>query len=1244
MDRATVMPLLEVQYRILGPVEAIGPEGRALRCSGRSLQLLALLLINGARVTPADVAIDALWGEALPVHPANALQNVVSRLRGVLGEDAIAWRAEGYELRLVDADAVDARRFEHGVAEGAGAFARGEHAEASRLLSEALGLWRGAALQDLRYAPFATGEADRLEELRLTCVGARIDADLALGRHAELVAELQTLVGEHPLRESLRAQLMLALYRGGRQADALGAYRDARRVLADELGLEPSPELQALERDILCHQVGPPAAPAQRPSRREVVCVAADVRASERGAPLDPEVLQEVLERCHEALEAIGLRHGDPVRELRGHGMLAAFGVPVAHEDDALRAAHAALALRDRLAEIGAALAGDRGIELDARAGVTAGTALMADASRPSRLPVGDVIEEAARLAREAAPGEILIDDRTRALLGAAARTGRSSQGRHVLRGLRRPAAADRDSPLVGRERELRLLDEAFGRVTRRREPQLVTVIGEPGIGKSRLTRELAVRLAARATVLGGRCLPYGSGITYWPVREMVLQAAGGRPLEALTAGARDGRDAAASVAATLGLGEGAPGEATPWAFRRLFGALADRGPLVLLFEDVHWAEPPLLDLVDDLRAHLVDAPVLLLCLARPELLAARPAWDAGGATTVRLGPLSPDESRLLLAARSGLTASQRTAVAARAGGNPLFLEQLAVHVAERHGPPFLPPALHALLAARLDMLASRERSLLDAAAVEGEHFHLGSVLALVEDVPDVDARRSLDALVERELLLPAPAEIVGEQAWRFRHALVRDAAYESTPKAARAHGHERVASWLAGIEARVPEADARVGTHLEWAHRAAVEIGRATPELEALAARAARHLAEAGSRAHRRGDLPSEIAFLSRAAALRDREDPARAELLPALAAALFEAGSLDRAAEAAEEALATGEQLGLISVRWRAAVERERLHVFRNPEAVEPDASLAVVRRAVTALDALGDDLGLARAHYVGCELVWLKGFSEMGYRNAKRVLHHARRAGSGFETEAAISYMAWALVVNAVSVSDGIRECDSLQREATGRYAALTVRGFRAVLDAMAGRFELARSELATAREGIAELGFQQSLVWMAVFDAMAETLAGDAAAAERALQDAQRIAIDIGDRWFQSTILVDRAHAVLAQDRPEAAAEAVARIDDVPAPRDMEWRVKRHAARGKLAAVEGDPDRALREARAATALADSTEMFTFRADAHRDLAQVAARSHRPAEARAAAATALALYEAKENVAAAAQLRRR
>jgi DNA-binding SARP family transcriptional activator len=1196
-----------------------------------------MLLVDGARVVPADLAIEALWGDALPAHPANALQLVVSRLRRAIGEETIVRRADGYELQLESADAVDARRFERLTSEGRDALARGDHVAASGLLAEALGLWRGPALQDVRYEQFAIGEAERLDELRLVCLGARIDADFALGRHADLVGELQALVAEHPLRESLRGRLMLALYRCGRQADALAAYADARQMLANELGLDPSPELRALEQDILGHRVDPPT--TSRPGRREVVCVAADVRATERGAPLDPEVLHGVMERCHAAMDSMAHRHGGPARELRGNGMIAAFGAPVAHEDDALRAAHAALALREHLVEIAAALARDRDIDVEARAGITAGTALIADSSQPGRLPLGDVVEAAARLAREAGPGEIVIDARTRALLGDAARTGPAASGRIVLDGLR--SAARRDAPLVGRERELRRLDDAFARAADERAPQLVTVIGEPGIGKSRLARELTAHLGDRATVLEGRCLPYGSGITYWPVREMVLQAARGRPLETLTAGLHDGTAAAASVAGTLGLGERAPGEATPWGFRRLFAAVAENAPLVLQFDDVHWAEPPLLDLVDDLATRLTDAPVLLLCLARPEVLAARPAWVS---TAVRLGPLSTDESRRLLAGRRGLSEPQRTAVTERAGGNPLFLEQLAVHVAEHDGAPQLPPALHALLAARLDLLGPRERALLDAAAIEGERFHLGGLLALVEDVQATDAKRSLETLVDRELLLPATSEITGEQAWRFRHALVRDAAYASMPKGVTAQWHERLASWLAAIEVRVPEADARIGAHLERAHGAGVELGRPAPELETLAARAAQRLVEAGGRAHRRGDLPSEIAFLSRAAALLVDDDRTRAELLPTLAVTLVEAGTLDRAAEVADAALALGERFGLARVRWRAAVERERLLAFRQPDIVEPDRSVAVAGRAVAALRGLGDDLGLARAYTLWCEVLWLKGMPAVSYRKAARAVHHGRRARSGFEIDNGVSLMAWALVVNAVPVSEASRRIAQLEREVAGRFAAMSVRGFGAVLAAMAGRFELARGELARARSGLAELQLKQASVWMAVFDAEAEMLAGDPVAAERALDDAERTAVEIGDQWFVSTILVDRAHAILAQDRPEAAAEAVARIEDVPAHSDMEWLVKRHTARGKLAAREGDADRALHEARRATALADATEMFTFRADAHGDLAEVAARCGRHAEARSATTAARALYDAKENVASAARLRAR
>ena len=1179
-----------MEFRILGPVEALA-DGHRVRCTGRPLQLLALLLIHRGRGVPADAAIEALWGDALPDHPGNALQTVVSRLRRTLGEDAVQFRADGY--RLADGE-LDAERFGRLARAGQDALARGEPAVGDARLAEALALWRGAALEDVRFEPFAVAVAERLEEERLEAVGARIDARLALGRHRELVPELHALVAEHPLRESLRGQLMLALYRCGRQSDALAAYNELRAALRDQLGLDPSPELRALERSILRHEAG---MPAPRPARRDVVCVRVDVRATSAGAPLDPELLRDVIGRCHTAAEEVARRHGHPPLELLADGVAVVFGAPVAHEDDAARASDVARELLDALAGLARELEPDD-VDLAVRAGVAAGPAL----TRPGSPPVGDVVATAGRLARAAAAGEVGVDERTRALLDA----GRGA-----------------DAPLIGRAAELARLTAAFDDVAATRAPRLLAVVGEPGIGKSRLARELARALGTRATVLTGRCPAYGEEITFSPVREMVLAAG---PLDALTAGLEDGALVAAAVAGALGLRDGAPGEATPWAFRHLFAAVASERPLVLVFEDLHWADPALLDLVEQLAAGL-RAPVLLLGLARPELLDARPGWPA-----VRPAALSDVESRRLLAARE-LPADRQAAVAARAGGNPLFLEQLAAHVTERGAPGALPPALHALLAARLDLLDPADRALLEAAAVEGAQFHLGGVQAVAANAA---AGRRLDALVDRELLLPADPVVAGERAWRFRHALVHDAAYAALPLRARAEGHERIAGWLASV---APEADARIGAHLERAHAASAALrGERAP---ALAGRAAARLAAAAVDAHRRGDLPGEIGLLSRATALLAGDDRARAELLPALAGALFEAGTLARGEAVAEEALALAGRLGLPLVRARAAVERERLRVFLNPETVDPEASLAVCRDAIGPLERMGDELGLARAHYLTCELVWLQGRSESGYRSAERVVRHARRAGSGFEIDTGVSYMAWAIVVNEIPVSEGIRRCDRLERMVAGRFAALSVRGFRAVLGAMAGRTAEARREVAAARAGLQDLGLRQASVWMAVHDALAESLAGDAAAAERALEDAERLADAIGDRWFLSTILVDRAHAVLAQGDVARAAAAVARIETVPAPNDTEWRIKRAAARGRLAALEGDEAVALAEAEAATTIADGTEMLTFRADAYRDLAGVAVRFGRRPDAERAARTALALYAAKENVAGAAQV---
>ena len=810
------------------------------------------------------------------------------------------------------------------------------------------------------------------------------------------------------------------------------------------------------------------------------------------------------------------------------------------------------------------------------------------------------------------------------------------------------PASRAEDAPLVGRERELRLLREAFDWAVAENACQLVTVLGEPGIGKSRLARELEGLLRGAATVLVGRCPSYGDGVTYWPVREIVEQATAGRGLDELVEGLEDGPAVARAVAAALGLEGGSAGEEILRAFRRLFAWVARERPLVLVVEDAQWGEPALLDLVDHLTDWIRDAPVLIVCLARPELLVTRPAWAGGKRNTVSLtlSPLSAGESRELLALRAGdgLGDDALTRIAAGAGGNPLFLEQLLAHFGERDpGELSTPPAIRALLTARLDLVGRAERLLLECGAIEGEVFHVASALALAPELSRPDAERMLQALVRRDLLLPDRPTLAGEDAFRFRHGLIRDAAYEELPKAVRSELHERHADWLEALGGVVPEADARIGFHLEQAHRLAAEAGLRDDRARALAARAGQRLAASALDTYRRGDIPGQIGFLERAIDLRGGEEPAGVELLPRLAYALFEGGLFDRAAEAAARGVELGDRLGLGLVRLQSEVERDRLQLYRRPEDVDADASIAVAEEAAEAFREVGDELGIARVSYLLCELAWMTGRVEQSYRYAERVVESARRAGSGFEVAAGVEYMVWALVTGETPASQALDACLSLERE-FAHQRVVELAGMRAVLEAMMGvEFDHARDQMALARAHLEELGLRSVTMWMELFAAKAEMLAGDPEAAERAVRSAERMATEIGDRWFLSTVIVDLAHVVLAQDRVDEAEAIVGRIETVPAPADMEWLIKRHAARGKLAARQGRPEAGVEDALRAVELADTTDLLFFRANAHGDLAEVLLAAGRRDEARRAAETSLRLHEAKQNAASAGEMRR-
>jgi DNA-binding SARP family transcriptional activator len=1242
---------VHTQFRILGPIEVDASGGRSGRVPrGRPLSLLALLLVHRGAIVHVDRAVDELWDGAGPKHAKKAVHVVASRLRGALGEGLVLSEGGGYALRLAPG-VLDAEHFEELFERGRAELARGEPFEAAATLRQALALWRGPALADVSQERFAQPEIARLEDLRLACLSDRVDADLACGRHAEVAGELEGLVREHPLRERLRGQQMLALYRVGRQADALDAYRSAYSALVDGLGIEPSPELRALEAAILRQDVPAPA-PLPQPSiartqvavdaRRLVTCVFAQLARHDERADLDAESLRTVLERYHETASAICAGHGGVVAQLRSDAVLAVFGTPLAHEDDPQRALRAAAELVARTEHLP--------FGMRACCGVCTGE-VVAPAQGPAPAPViGEAVGAAERLARSAAGGEIRMDESTWRLVRHGARASELLEGGFQLIDIDADAPAIRrrlDRPLVGRKDEVARLRATFARVVATRTPELMTIVGEPGIGKSHLAAELKPIAADGGRVLTGRCPAYGEGITYWPLREIVLQAKGDRSIDELASTLGIARSVALKVAAAVGLEAGKTGEDTGWAFLRLIEALARMQPLILVIDDAHLAEPALLELLLDVAARLRDVPALIVWVARPDLLERNPEWASriGADGVLELGPLSAAASATLLATIAGgrFDPDEERRIAEAAGGNPLFLEQLVAYVDEQHpSAGRLPPALRALLAARLDRLDAAERSALALGAVAGDTFETRSVHALAGGITRAELEQACDRLVRRDLLVRTEAGADGG-VLSFRHGLVREAAYASLAKSARARLHERHAAWLHGLGSELPEADAQIGFHLETACRYEQEIGAGAPA--ALAARAAHRLEAAARVARGRGDLLGEIGFLDRALALLGTEQEQGAALLPALVSALSDAGSSRRAEELADRAVSASASLGLAHVGARAAIERERIRLYCHPESFDVAAAAAVVEQAAETLHRVGDELGLARAAYLMSDLTWLKGDSVASYADAERMLSHARRAESGFDVETALIFMAWGLVEGPWPAPQAIARCDALAAEAAGQRAAeLNLRGCRAVLMAMTGHYDEARSSMAEARAGLAELQLGVIAAYLALLDAIAETLTGDPAAAERAIRDAEAMISESATRWYLAFIYVDLAHAILAQHRLPEAAEAVARIETLPAPCDAEWVIKRHTARALLAAQEGEHERGLQDARAAVDVADATGLIICRANAHRTLAEMLWATGRTEAAATAAHQALALDEAKANVAAAATTRAR
>jgi DNA-binding SARP family transcriptional activator len=697
-------------FRILGPLEIVADGEHVVLPRPKQQELLALLLMRRGETVSTDWLLENLWAGAPPAEARASLQNYVSQLRKALGPDVLVTRAPGYVL-AVKPEQTDVGRFERLVEEGCAAE---RPAERAAKLREGLALWRGSALTEAPQSAFAEVEAARLEELRVEAFEDAIDAELALGAGAGLVSELEQMVAQEPFRERLRAQLMLALYRSGRQAAALEAFQRARATLAEELGLEPSPALRGLERAILNQDAALdlPRTPALLPGERRqlaTVLFADLVESAVLADELDPERFRQLLDRVLSLAGAALERHGGTIDRSFGDLAMAVFGVPHAHEDDALRALRAAVDMRSELTTLNKELARENIAPLELRIGVSSGEVFVADPAGGRTLVTGSVVNNAKRLEESACPGEIVLGAGTLRLVRDAARAEgvkapQLKQERPVaafrLLELREDAPAIAryfDAALIGRGAELAAIRGAYEEACETGRCRLLTVVGEPGIGKTRLAREFVSTISGSATVLIGRCVAYGDGATVLPLREMVDQVS---DLEKQLAGGAESEVLASRVAELVGL---SPGTSTIeegfWAIRRLLEALARKRPLVLLFEDVHWAEPTLLDFIAQLDG--ITGSTLCLCLARPDLLELRPSWESESLALTSLPEPAVEALVVSFPGGEALSTELRARIVEVAGGNPLFAEQLLAHVREQgpEGMASVPPSVEALIA-----------------------------------------------------------------------------------------------------------------------------------------------------------------------------------------------------------------------------------------------------------------------------------------------------------------------------------------------------------------------------------------------------------------------------------------------------------------------------------------------------------------------------------------------------------------
>ena len=1058
----------------------------------------------------------------------------------------------------------------------------------------------------------------------------------------------------------------------------------SRAAEEDSTPPEPSPGMRACqvcgeespERYRFCSVCGASMATViARDSRKTVTIVFANPRLhTERGELLEPKAFTHVMTRYFEAMKAALERHGGTVEKFIGDAVMAVFGLPVRHEDDALRAVRAAADMQAALPALNETFGKLYGVRLLNHIGVNTGEVIASgDASTGQRLVTGDAVNTAARLEQAAGAAEIILGELTHRLTRDQVEVEVIPP--LTLKGKAEPVPAYRfvgvrERPVergvlvtqfIGRETEVARLAEALFLAAGAKRARLINVVGDAGVGKSRLIREFAISAAHESGVVRGRCLPYGDGITFWPLSDVVRDAAGigsGDSSDAAIekihgllgdperAGERD--DVTDRIASMMNLSPSQfPVAELMWGMRRLLEALAAERPLVVILDDIHSAEQTFLDFIDYLVETAEGAPILVLCSARHELLERHEAWaEAHADDTITLVPLTDGEVGQLVGELLGdLDPSVRERIATAAEGNPLYTEQIVSMLQEtgairREGERWIstrasgelaiPATVQALVAARLDALGAEERAVMEPASVIGLSFAEEAIVELVEDVARGRVEIDLRSLAAKQLIRRTTSE---DASYRFGHLVIKDTAYGSLLKRVRAALHERFVVWAERVNrerGRENEFEEILGYHLEQAYRYRTELGVIDNEARAVGEQAAVKLGNAGRRALDRSDLSAATNLLGRAVSLYEAPSPVRVVLRTELSEAFLAGGRLEEARKAARDATADALEVGDTRLETLARVADAVIDVFLGEE--RPEVTLQRARSSIELFERAGDDAGLARAWRL---LAWQHG--SMGHvddaaSDCLRAAEYGLRAGDfRIANRAAMGYASYA--VNGSRPAPEVAErCRALLDQVGGdRKAEGLILSVLAQLRAMEGSFDDAREMSQRARGLLLDLGPSAIAYATSIDSSRVEILAGDLGAAEALLRRDDEDLERLGETYFRSTVVGKLANVVALQGRDDAAqtlsetAESLASEDDVEA--QILWRI----ARARSLANRGETVAGTELAREALALAEETMSPVYLAEAETALGDslAAAGNH---EADAAYRRALERYRSK------------